>query len=178
MGNVVAEEKWILQHAVPVQVLTQIGDITVSFSTLEFILKMLVGSLIAEHQRIGQIITAELSFRGLRALLVSLYLERHGKDDDYDTLQALNSRADKLEKNRNQIMHSMWGAGHALGTVTRIKTTAKEKRGAHFDFERMGIDAFKRIAIELKQLAYEYQSFLSALLDKRKVINNPCEKIW
>jgi hypothetical protein len=45
---------------------------------LELTIQMAVGSLIAEHQRIGQIITAELPFKNLRALFVSLYLERHG----------------------------------------------------------------------------------------------------
>lgn len=178
VGDAVGEEKWILQHPVPEDILTQIGDITVSFATLELTLSMLVGSLIAEHQRIGQIITAELSFQGLRALLVSLYLERHGKDDDYETLRSLNVRAGELEAKRNQITHSIWGAGSAPGTVTRFKTTAKEKRGVHFDSKQMDITALKRIANEIKRVASEYQRFLVSLLENGKAINNPYKKAW
>jgi hypothetical protein len=71
-----------LQHPVPVQLLARIGDITVSFALLESTIQTLAGSQLQEHQRIGQIITAELSFRNLRALVTSLYRERHGEDAD------------------------------------------------------------------------------------------------
>lgn len=178
VGDAVGEEKRILQHAVPEEILTQIGDITVSFATLEVAVSMLVGSLIAEHHRIGQIITAELSFQGLRALLVSLYVERHGKDHDYETLRSLNVRAGELEAKRNQIAHSVWGAGGAPGTVTRFKATAKEKRGVHFSFRRMDITAFKHIANEMKWLANEYLNLWISLLKNGKAINNPSEKVW
>jgi hypothetical protein len=61
----------VLQHPVPEDHLKAIGDITVSFALLESHIQNLIGSLIYEHQRIGQIITAELSFKNLRALLIS-----------------------------------------------------------------------------------------------------------
>ena len=70
-----------LQHPVPPKLLTNIGDITVSFSLLENVLQMLVGALLREHQRIGQIITAQLAFKSLRALVDSLYKEKYGEDE-------------------------------------------------------------------------------------------------
>lgn len=106
------------------KVACSIGDIIVSFAVLENTTQALAGLFIAEHQRIGQIITAELPFRNLRALTVNLYRERRGEDEDFHTLQALMKQAADLEEKRNQIAHSVWGAGGVVDTVTRIKMTA------------------------------------------------------
>ncbi len=107
----------MLQHPVPEKFLVHIGDITVSFALLESTIQSLIGSFIAEHQRIGQIITTELAFRNLRALTISLYKERHGEDTDFGILRELMKRAADLEEKRNQITHSVWGAGDTADTV-------------------------------------------------------------
>src|SRR5262245_11547749 len=73
----------MMSHPVPGKLLVDVGHITVSFALLEHTIQSLVRSLIAEHQRIGQIITVELSFRSLRGLAISLYKERHGDDQDF-----------------------------------------------------------------------------------------------
>jgi hypothetical protein len=148
-----------LQHPVPAGLLTRIGDITVSFALLENAIQTLVGSLVKEHQRISQIITAELAFRNLRALAVSLYRERHGEDADFEVLRALMRRAGYLEEQRNQITHSIWAAGDSADTVTRIKTTAKEQRGLHFDWTRVGEEDLAAVAEAMKLLAGEIQAF-------------------
>ena len=49
----------MMQHSVPKDHLTEIGDMIVSFTLLESQIQSFIGSLIFEHQRIGQIITAE-----------------------------------------------------------------------------------------------------------------------
>ena len=90
----------MLQHPVPESHLKLIGDMTVSFALLESVIQSLVGSLINEHQRIGQIITAELSIKNIRALLISLYLERHGEDDDFVQLREFMRRAAQLEEKK------------------------------------------------------------------------------
>jgi hypothetical protein len=154
-----------LQHPVPEQFLTRIGDITVSFALLEMTIQALAGSQLQESQRISQIITAELSFRNLRALVTSLYRERHGEAADFETLRELMKRAGQLEEKRNQITHSIWGAGKCPGTVTRIKTTAKETRGIHFDFQDVSADDLDTVANEIKTLAEETQCFWIDLLD-------------
>lgn len=150
---------------------------TVSFALLESIIQSLVGSLIYEHQRIGQIITAELSFKNIRALLVSLYLERHGEDDnDLAQLREYMKRAALLEEKRNQITHSVWGAGDDAETITRIKTTAKEKHGIQFHFTTVKAKDLENTAVEIKNVAEEIQRFHFKLLENGKVINNPGQK--
>src|SRR5882672_9861926 len=138
----------VIQHPVPTKLLACIGDITVSFALLENSLRCLAGSLIQEHQRIGQIITAELAFKNLRALIISLYKERQGEDADFVTLRELIKRAAAAEVTRNQITHSLWGVGITANTITRIKTTAREKRGIHFHSEQVGEDDLANFARE------------------------------
>lgn len=166
------------QHPVPERLLIHIGDITVSFAVLENAIQMLIGSFIAEHQRIGQIITAELAFKSLRALAISLYKERHGEDDDFKLLQELMTRAASLESIRNQITHSLWAAGNSPDTITRIKLTAKERHGIRFQSEGVDEKYLSEIARDLKVLAGDVLSFYIRLIEAGKAINNPGKKIW
>lgn len=165
-----------LQHPVPPRLLVHIGDITVSFALLEQSLQMLIGSLITDHQRIGQIITAELAFRNLRALAISLYKERHGEDADYRTLRALMNHAGKLEEKRNQLTHSIWAAGKTKETIARVKMTAKEKHGFRSTLQEVGEAYLSAIATELKELAGDVLGFMLGLLEKGKVVNCPVVK--
>lgn len=167
----------MLEHPVPEKLLARIGDITVSFAILENVIQGLVRSFINEHQRVGQIITLEVPFKTLRALAISLYKDRHGADEDYRTLKALMTRASTLEERRNQITHSVWGGG-GPDKVTRIKGTAKEKKGLHFSAEEMTESDFNKIATDLRQLAHEVQQYMIHLIDLRKAVNNPIQKYW
>ena len=162
-----------MQHPVPPKMLEHIGDITVSFALLEKSIQILIGSLINEHQRIGQIITAELAFKNLRALAISLYKDRYGEDTDFDRLKELMKCASKAEEERNQIMHSFWVTGDTVDTRTRVKTTAKEKDGFIFHFVKVSESDLEEIAIKLKTLAEEIQVFWIHLMVHGKAINNP-----
>ena len=163
----------MLQHPVPDQHLKSIGDITVSFALLESQIQTLIGSMLNERQRIGQIITAELSFKNLRALMISLYIERHGKEDvDFVQLKELMTRAGQVEDKRNQITHSIWGVGKDTDTITRIKTTAKEKHGIRFHFEDVSSGYLANFATEIKVLAEEIQRYWIHLMENGKAIND------
>ena len=168
----------MLQHPVPENHLKTIGDITVSFAMLESQIQNLIGSLVYEHQRIGQIITAELSFKNLRALLISLYLERHGENDDFIKLRDFMKRAGQTEDKRNQIIHSVWGAGKNKDYITRIKTTAKEKHGIRFKFEEVSAENLKEFASDIKILAEQILRFQIDMIGKKKIINSPAQKFW
>lgn len=167
-----------MKHPVPEEHLKCIGDIIVSFALLEFNIQTLIGSLINEHQSIGQIITAELSFKNLRALAISLYLERHGEDSDYHQLKSYMSRAREIEETRNNIIHSIWAAGEDKDHITRIKTTAKQKHGLKFKFEEMSAKDLGSFAESIRQLTQEIQAFSLELVNIKKAINNPITKQW
>jgi hypothetical protein len=153
-----------LKQEIPEQFLARIGDITVSFALLELMMESLADSQLQEHQRISQIITTELSFRNLRALVTSLYRERHGEDADFRALRKLMKRAAQLEEKRNQITHSIWGAGNGPDTFARIKMTAKESRGMHIDLQHVSADDLGAVANEIRVLADDTLSFLLHLL--------------
>jgi hypothetical protein len=157
-----------MEHPVPNDYLLHIGDMTVSFSLLEYSIQSFVWSLIEEKQRIGQIITAELSFRKLRALLISLYLERYGENSEYSILKGLMDRGATLESRRNQITHSMWAVGKTPQTVTRIKTTAKENSGLKFQFEDVQSKELADFVTEIKQLTADIQIFWVGLIKDGK----------
>lgn len=165
-------------HLVPDTHLGKIGDITVSFASLEMGIQTLIGSLINEHQRVGQIVTAELSFRNLRALAISLYLERHGEDEDYDTLKELMKQSGDIESTRNNIVHSVWGAGKDKDHITRIKMTAKQRKGLDFKFEAVSVGDLDAIVKTIQQTTISIQKLYIDLLGKGKVINSPIAKTW
>lgn len=161
----------MLQHPVPEGHLARIGDITVSFALIESVIQGLAWSLLGREQRVGQIVTAELSFRGLRALTLSLYRELRGEEARFHELKALMRRAERLETDRNQIVHSIWAAGEGE-TVMRIKTTAKEKQGFRFGFHPVTESDLRQVADDLKELAHDIQRFWMSLgpgLDESQV---------
>jgi len=160
-----------LKHPVPSKHLEKIGDITVSFALLESTIQFFVWSLVEQPQRIGQIITAELSFKNSRAILISLYKERHGEDSDFKIIRELMKRAGKIEEKRNQITHSVWGAGKDANSITRFKTTAKEKCGLRFKFEDVTADDLAEIADDIKKLAHEIQDFTINLITQKEIKN-------
>jgi len=157
----------ILQHNVPDEYLKNIGDMTVSFSLLEINIQIVIWLLLDSDQRVGQIITAEISFKNSNALLSSLYLERYGKDNDYNKLQELLKRTKKIEERRNQIVHSYWSVSGDPSAILRIKTTAKEKYGIKFSRERITTADLSTFAINIKKLAYDFQTFMIILADKK-----------
>ncbi len=162
----------MIKHSVPKHHLVHIGDMTVSFALLETAIQILVWYLIAENKRIGQIITAELSFRNLRGLAISLYLERNGEDSDYIILKAYMEKAAILEDRRNQITHSIWAAGKDSQSITRIKTTAKEKKGLQLQFEDVQAKELSNFLSEIKQLAEDIQLFWIHHLENGKLVSN------
>ena len=157
-----------LQHPVPAVLLTHIGDVTVSFALLEGQIQFLMDALIGRPQRVGQILGSYFSFSNLRAATISLYLERHGEDDDFGTLKELMARAGKIEEERNRITHSMWGAGSTATSAARLKITARESRGFHFESEDYDEAKMAKFASSIKDLAGEIMALTIDLLDRRK----------
>lgn len=161
-----SETKPTIKHAVPQSIVTQIGEVTVWFSLLESAIRISNEALIGAHDRTGQIITAELPFKKLRELLISLYREKHGDDDGYSILKALNKQTEATEKRRNQIVHSLWIAGNAPGTATRTKTTAKGKQGIQFHSELTNADDLIAVVDEIRMLTSKYMNFFGYVVTK------------
>ncbi len=161
-----------MKKLAPEQYLTCIGDITVSFSLLELSIQDLIGSLINESSAIGKIVTSELSFKNLRALAISLYIEKHGKDKDYVKLKSLMKKASEVEKIRNNIIHSIWVTSEIRNYIVKIKTISKEKQGLHTQLEKLPIKYLSDVVQKIKKCAAEILGLMFELIENKKAINH------
>jgi len=163
------------QHGIDEEFLKEIGHITVSFSLLEDILRIFIIALLNESQVVGKAITAEVSFRGLKALAVTLFKEKVGENEDFVTLKKIIKKLNAIEKKRNQITHSTWGTeDQNPAMVTRIKDTAKANHGFKCLFEEYTTDDLHKVGESMLQLAGEIQALQDMLIEKKK-IDNPYE---
>jgi hypothetical protein len=167
-----------LQHPVPPELLVHIGDMTVSFALLETHLQMLMGSMLTDDQGVGQILSVTLPFRRLREVTASLYLHRHGDDEDFKRLTVLLQEAADIEEERNRITHSIWGAGGKKGTVARMKMTIRQKDGYKFKSEMYDEERLRAFAERIKGTACDISGFLMEMLKAHKAINSPGRKLW
>ena len=157
-----------LQHPVPKDVLTAIGDMTVSFALLEMTIQTLAESLISNRQRIGQIVTSELPFPRLVTLTRALYLEGHSQDADYPTLDRLLREADKVYSERNLVIHSLWATGSSPDSATRVKFTARDRGGFTAKFREVDARAVQEQVEGIKSLARQFQAFWVHLVETGK----------
>jgi hypothetical protein len=111
--------------------LKAIGLITVNYVLLENTLAAGIWSFLELDQMKGQIVTAELSFKGLVALFSSLYRNRRSDLGKIKELEKLLKKIMRAEETRNIICHSLWAAGATDQTLSRIKTTAKVLSKSH-----------------------------------------------
>jgi hypothetical protein len=137
--------------------LREVGRITVNFATLELYLSFAISGLLGPDQAIGQIVTAELSFKNKLALFSSLFRHKvqvsaknsHGALPD---LESLLARLSKCEEARNQVAHSVWlVADDALREeVSRLKITSKQRRGLQHVTEPTTASQLRVIADEIR----------------------------
>jgi len=140
-----------------------LGRVTAHFAILEEQVEFLTWSLMGNDQRLGQIVTAEMSFRNKVALLSSVF--RHRVDDDSvrDELEQILSRATAVEVQRNVVIHSSWGLGDSPETRTRFKKTARKGKGIEHQFEQMTAAQIESIAHEASAVAMDLSAFAHKL---------------
>ncbi len=136
-----------------------IGLITVNFAMLESTIKSGIWELLTVDQLKGQIITAELSFKGLVALIASLFRNCTASKTRMEKLEQILKRLISAEEKRNVITHSVWAVGESKETITRIKTTSKMKNGLKHQFQPYTVDDLDSIAEEIADVAADFQMF-------------------
>jgi len=154
-------------HPVPEKLLTQIGDITVSFAALELYMQEMFLHLVQQTPRIAHILTSQLTFSRLRATLISLYKEKYGEDNGFNALKDLMAKAGKIEEERNLITHSIWGSGNTSDSIFRIKVTAREKRGLHAEFKPYDESMFRNFVASIQHLTGEIIQFDRDVIQKK-----------
>jgi hypothetical protein len=163
MSNLLTSTSGGYQHVIPENFLARIGDITVSFSCLEAGLQTLVGCLIGGKP--GMIVTAEMSFKNLRGLVVSLCKGLRGEGEELKEIGELMKRAAKIEEVRNQITHSTWCADTAGTEISRLKITAKQKHGLKHQFTKVSEADLRQVALDIMTLVGEIHQFTIKVVD-------------
>lgn len=113
---------------------TLIGKITVHSTYIENLLASFISSMVRINDRTGMIITAELNIKQLTSILYSLYKEQNDDEAKCKELREVLNKVEKSAAERNQIVHSVWGAG-VNGNVTKIKSTSKLSKGFNIQFQ-------------------------------------------
>jgi hypothetical protein len=140
-----------------------LGRVTAHFAVLEAQIEFLTWSLIGRDQGLGQIVTAQVSFRGLLDLLSSIFRHRVADEALRAELDAVLRRAEAVERRRNLVTHSEWGMGSTPETRTRIKMTARQGKGLKHEFEPMTHAEIELISIEAGDVALALQQFSGKL---------------
>ncbi len=144
-----------------------IGRITVAFSQLDSWLNSLIWFLIStpEEQYLGQIITAEISFRQKLDLVAALFKYRCKDIDKQTELTSLIARIEKLEARRNIVQHSLWiHQSEKLDQVTQFKITAKRKNGLVHTRNIITLQSLEQLSKELNEATSDLSSFQISFL--------------
>jgi hypothetical protein len=136
-------------------VLAEIGKIVVMHSLIDASLANIIGTIVSlrRRQELGQIVTAELSFRQriglLRSLLVFALGGEHATVAEFDRLRTVLYSADA---ERNRVVHSLWCRPDKTcdpHSMIRIKTTAKESRGLQTEFVSLNLEDLEKISDQI-----------------------------
>ena len=149
------------QTALSTDFLAEIGRITAHFALLERDLMDLTHRLLRLPEKSARAVTSELSFRAMQNLAASLVKELH--PNSAESFKEILKLVGKCEEKRNQISHSLWGAGlNKIGdekAVIRTKYSAKQQRGLVLQREEMTLNDLQLIAAEISVAAYEVEGF-------------------
>jgi len=141
--------------------LEPIGLVTVNFAMLEESLSLCIWKLIGAEGRVGQIVTAQLSFRQLVDLFCSLYRFRVRDAKLLAEFERIRKSLHKAEERRNKIIHSQWSAADELGASRRFKAVARAKRGLQYQVEKTTATDVHSLADFLARLTYEIMELIA-----------------
>jgi type II secretory pathway pseudopilin PulG len=150
-----------------------IGFITANFAALEQSMRYLIWQLLIKGQgttdfavknlqfQVGLVITAELSFARLSALLSSLYGQIETDSNAVSELDTILKRASQVEGKRNQIVHSAWMITDGpKQNLFRVKFTAKRSTGLKMQQEKMTLKELDDIANSIGEVYRDITNFM------------------
>jgi len=127
---------------------------------VEFMMSTPPGLEKTPSNRLGQTITAQLSFRQKTDLLSSVCRDRLNPDE-VTKLDKVLSRVARLEQERNTVVHSVWTASALDETTARIKATARrETKGLKIKINSVSVKDLEDIADNIAKAAYDVQTLV------------------
>jgi len=136
-----------------------LGCIVVGFSLLERTLSNVITLMLGVSAGLGEIVTAELSFRNKVNLFASLF--KHGIDsysqretDIEQRFEELMTLINKAEELRNKALHSLY-----VVRRFRVKTTAKARKGLQKKIEKTNENHLLDVADFIFNVASSVEEF-------------------
>lgn len=106
-----------------------LGNTIILFEELDEQLSTAISFLLKRGDKIGRIVTAELSFRAKVNLFVALFKELRPQSKELAEMHELAAGCLQIEEKRNQAVHSKWRNQLEGPGMTRVKYTARGKLG-------------------------------------------------
>lgn len=159
-----------------------LGLITRNFQILEFYLSIFAWGLMGKNQKIGQAVTAHLSFSKLLTLVDALFRERTDEPNLIRGLNPILAQAADAEQKRNRVIHSSYlqTSDDLTAVQIRFKVTSKLKKGLVYQWEDTSLDDLMDIAIELRQTTQLLVTFIAAVREPLRIdfsgVNSPEKK--
>jgi hypothetical protein len=128
---------------------------------IEFYISTRQGLEQTHGNKLGRIITAELSFRQKTDLLSSVYREKCNNPSELAELDTVLTRIAQVEQKRNTVIHSFWTPYSGVSSIDRIKATAKRKdKGLKMVIESTSVKDLEDIANFIAEVAYDVQTLV------------------
>lgn len=145
-------------------VVEALGQLTIGFASLEYALAGLVWVLIGSSQRVGQTVTAELSFQNLVNIFCSLQRSKLSDPAEVRSLKSIRKRLHDAEARRNKYVHSTWMTSVDDGSFVAMKTTAKAKAGLKFQYDHKAAPGVNALTRDIAALTKELQLLIVKLI--------------
>ncbi len=137
-----------------------LGEIIVWFEDLDSQLSSAISFLLKRDDTVGQIVTAELSFKSKVNLFGSLFRHERPSSEYLDRLAELCGACFDIELMRNQAVHSKWLNVIEGKGMTRSKYTARHKHGLRHQIETLTPTQVEAIAMHCGYLAHSVDELM------------------
>lgn len=145
-----------------------VGLISIAFQKLEDKMSEGISRLLQLNPKLGDILTAELSFKSKLDLFFSLVNELHsdyyfnrleGKGFEENYLKEFRKAISKCSELRNKVVHSILVFNQNKSTINRIKKTSKAKNGLVIINEKIKIHNLLNIYDFIVSMTMEIDDF-------------------
>jgi hypothetical protein len=151
--------------------LRALGRITANFQLLEMLLALWTGVLIKTDQAAGFMITSQLSFRRLCALMGTMFRHRIVEVEARSVMERLLKQAAQIEERRNAFVHSTWSNPDQQSKTARGKIILS-KDGVRVHTEKLSSDEMNHVGDSISELIKELNAFMSDLQQRGLIVSN------
>jgi len=140
------------------KIYSAIGKMIVSYSILDFNLRILIAELSSHDVRSSYMLATTLHNYEIRSILSSLGHEKFANEESARELDSLLGEAEKLQNKRNDIVHSLWLVGDSV--AKRSKLVARFKKGLKTEDEYLEVATNKKLADDIERVSERLWPFI------------------